>query len=217
MSERIVVLDFETTGLSPGRGDRATEIGALVLQDGQPTDRFHSLMNAGRSIPAFVQSLTGITDQMIATAPPAEQVMRNFAEFIGEMPLVAHNASFDKSFLDYEFRRAGVRRRGRFACSMRVARRVYPEARNHKLNTLARYMGLDWSGQHHRAMADVEMTTQLWCAMQQRLAHDYDLHTVPHSLMRRLQSAPARTVGTLVRKFAEHQDALPSAPAEILN
>ena len=216
MSERIIVLDFETTGLSPGRGDRATEIGALVLQDGQPVDRFQSLMNAGIGIPAFVQSLTGITSQMVAAAPAAEKVMRDFAGFIGDMPLVAHNASFDKSFLDAEFRRAGIRRRGRFACSMRVARRVYPEARNHKLNTLARYMGLDWSGQHHRAMADVEMTTQLWCAMQQRLAYDYDLQSVPHRLMRRLQSAPAKSLATLVGKFAEGQNNRSTMPAEAL-
>ena len=200
------MLDFETTGLSPDRGDRATEIGAVVLQRGEVVDRFQSLMNAGVGIPAFVQSLTGITNRMIADAPPAEQVMRAFAEFAGDMPLVAHNASFDKRFLDTELRRVGIRRRGRFACSMRVARRIYPDARNHKLNTLARYMGLDWSGRHHRAMADVEMTTQLWCAMQQRIAHDYGLGSVPHRLMRDLQSTPASGVRTLVKKFARRQD-----------
>lgn len=206
MNEKVVVLDFETTGLSPDRGDRATEIGAVVLQRGEVVDRFQSLMNAGVGIPAFVQSLTGITNRMIADAPPAEQVMRAFAEFAGDMPLVAHNASFDKRFLDTELRRVGIRRRGRFACSMRVARRIYPDARNHKLNTLARYMGLDWSGRHHRAMADVEMTTQLWCAMQQRIAHDYGLGSVPHRLMRDLQSTPASGVRTLVKKFARRQD-----------
>ena len=214
MNEKVVVLDFETTGLSPDRGDRATEIGAVVLQRGEVVDRFQSLMNAGVGIPAFVQSLTGITNRMIADAPPAEQVMRAFAEFAGDMPLVAHNASFDKRFLDTELRRVGIRRRGRFACSMRVARRIYPDARNHKLNTLARYMGLDWSGRHHRAMADVEMTTQLWCAMQQRIAHDYGLGSVPHRLMRDLQSTPASGVRTLVKKFARRQDIQPETAAE---
>ena len=214
MNEKVVVLDFETTGLSPDRGGRATEIGAVVLQRGEVVDRFQSLMNAGVGIPAFVQSLTGITNRMIADAPPAEQVMRAFAEFAGDMPLVAHNASFDKRFLDTELRRVGIRRRGRFACSMRVARRIYPDARNHKLNTLARYMGLDWSGRHHRAMADVEMTTQLWCAMQQRIAHDYGLGSVPHRLMRDLQSTPASGVRTLVKKFARRQDIQPETAAE---
>ena len=214
MNEKVVVLDFETTGLSPDRGDRATEIGAVVLEQGEVVDRFQSLMNAGVGIPAFVQSLTGITNRMIADAPPAEQVMRAFAEFVDDMPLVAHNASFDKRFLDTEFRRVGIRRKGRFACSMRVARRIYPNARNHKLNTLARYMGLDWSGRHHRAMADVEMTTRLWCAMQQRIAHDYGLESVPHRLMRDLQSTPASGVRTLVRKFARRQDIHPETVAE---
>jgi DNA polymerase-3 subunit epsilon len=216
MNEKVVVLDFETTGLSPDRGDRATEIGAVVLQHGEVVDRFQSLMNAGVGIPAFVQSLTGITNRMIADAPPAGEVMQEFAEFAGDMPLIAHNASFDRRFLDTELRRVGISRKGRFACSMRVARRIYPDARNHKLNTLARYMGLDWSGRHHRAMADVEMTTQLWCAMQQRIAHDYSLNFVPHKLMRDLQSTPASGVGTLVRKFATRQDSHREIVAEAI-
>ena len=214
MNEKVVVLDFETTGLSPDGGDRATEIGAIVLQQGEIVDRFQSLMNAGIGIPAFIQSLTGITNRMIAEAPPAGQVMRDFAEFAADMPLVAHNAAFDKRFLDTELRRVGIKRKGRFACSMRVARRIYPNARNHKLNTLARYMGLDWSGRHHRAMADVEMTTQLWCAMQQRIAHDYSLGSVPHKLMRDLQSTPAAAIRSVVRKFAERQDTCSGPVAE---
>ncbi|MBU4519803.1 MAG: 3'-5' exonuclease, partial [Gammaproteobacteria bacterium] len=76
---RIAVIDFETTGISPGQGDRATEVAIVLLERGQVVDRFQSLMNAGVHIPAFITQLTGITNAMVASAPPAETVMANAA------------------------------------------------------------------------------------------------------------------------------------------
>ena len=81
--ETVAVLDFETTGLSPSWGDRATEIAVTLMRDGQIVDRYQSLMNAGRRIPAEVVALTGITNSMIASAPPADKVMREAAQFVG--------------------------------------------------------------------------------------------------------------------------------------
>ena len=94
----IAVIDFETTGGSPALGDRATEVAIVILEDGRPVERFQSLMNAGRPIPAFISQLTGITNAMIAAAPPAGQVMREAARFVGELPMAAHNAAFDRRF-----------------------------------------------------------------------------------------------------------------------
>ena len=108
MRESFIVLDFETTGMSPDEGAWATEVGAVLVKDGQITDSFQSLMNAKVSIPPFIQDLTGITNSMVAKAPPSSDVMRSFASFIGSTPLVAHNASFDKKFLDAELARVGV-------------------------------------------------------------------------------------------------------------
>ena len=108
MRESFIVLDFETTGMSPDEVARATEVGAVLVKDGQITDRFQSLMNAKVSIPPFIQDLTGIANSMVAKAPPSSDVMRRFASFIGSTPLVAHNASFDKKFLDAELARVGV-------------------------------------------------------------------------------------------------------------
>jgi DNA polymerase III subunit epsilon len=96
--EPVVVIDFETTGLSPEHGARATEIAAVLVRNGQVVDRYQSLMNAGQRIPPFIQSLTGITNSMIRAAPPAAQVMAEVADFVGDYPLVAHNASFDRKF-----------------------------------------------------------------------------------------------------------------------
>ena len=83
---RIAVIDFETTGLSPGMGDRATEAAIVLVEGGQVGDRFQSLMNAGMCIPAFITTLTGITNAMVAAAPAADQVMRNANRFVGNAP-----------------------------------------------------------------------------------------------------------------------------------
>jgi len=98
----VIVLDFETTGLSPQYGDRAIEIGAVLIDNDRIADRFQSLMNPGVRISSFIESYTGISNDMVAAAPPCEEVMEQFSEFMGQYPLVAHNASFDRKFLDLE-------------------------------------------------------------------------------------------------------------------
>jgi len=78
----VIVLDFETTGLSPQYGDRAIEIGAVIIEDHKITHRFQSLMNPGFRISSFIESYTGISNSMVKTAPPCEDVMEQFTEFI---------------------------------------------------------------------------------------------------------------------------------------
>ncbi|MBT3412254.1 MAG: 3'-5' exonuclease, partial [Halieaceae bacterium] len=127
-ADTVVVLDFETTGLSPGEGDRAIEIGAVRIESGKVTARFQELMNPGRRVDSFIESFTGITNVMLADARPCSDVMRDFADFIGEDNLVAHNASFDKRFLDAEFERIALSYTGQFSCSMLAARRIFQQA-----------------------------------------------------------------------------------------
>src|SRR4029079_1598706 len=79
----VAVIDFETTGLSPAMGDRATEIGIVLLEGDTVVDRFQSLMNAGVRISAFIEAYTGISDEMIARAPKAAQVMAEASRFVG--------------------------------------------------------------------------------------------------------------------------------------
>ena len=123
---KIVVIDFETTGLSPGLGDRATEVAAVIIDDNKIIDRFQSLMNAGVAIPAYIQQLTGISNAMLRKAPPCQNVMRELADFIGDRPLVAHNASFDTRFLDAEWSRIHYKRSQSFACSMLLTVAIIP-------------------------------------------------------------------------------------------
>ena len=121
----VVVLDFETTGLSPGMGDRAIEIGAVRIENGEVTARFQELMSPGQRVSSFIESYTGITNAMLASARPCGEVMRDFAEFIDGYNLVAHNASFDKRFLDAELARIAMDYSGKFSCSMLAARRIF--------------------------------------------------------------------------------------------
>ncbi|MCG9731328.1 3'-5' exonuclease [Shewanella sp. Isolate13] len=174
-ADTVIVLDFETTGLSPTQGDRAIEIGAVMLKDGKVIDRFQQLMNPGFRVSGFIESYTGITNAMLTDAPSCEEVMLQFADFIGDYNLVAHNASFDQRFLDAELNRIGSHYVGQFACSMLIARRLYQDAPNHKLGSLVSYKNIEHDGVFHRALADSEMTANLWLAMLEDLHRDYQL------------------------------------------
>ena len=92
----VIILDFETTGLSPDQGDRAIEIGAVKIEQGRVTDRFQQLMNPGVRVSGFIEDYTGISNTMLKDAPPCDEVMDQFCDFIGDDNLVAHNASFDR-------------------------------------------------------------------------------------------------------------------------
>lgn len=202
--ETVAIIDFETTGLSPAMGDRATEVAVVIVDGGEIVGRYQSLMNAGVRVPAFIEALTGISNAMIREAPPAAEVMRALAEFVGDVPLVAHNASFDCKFLDAEWSRINQRRRQEFACSMLLARRIYPAAPDHKLGTLVRHLGLPSAARHHRALADAEMTAHLWVRMVADIGRQYDLRGVPHDFLRALQKAPKAQVNRCVEQ-AKHR------------
>lgn len=199
--ESVVVIDFETTGLSPAMGDRATEIAAVIVRDGKVIRRYQSLMNAGIRIPRYIQALTGITNEMIQGAPPATEVMREVSDFVEDFPLIAHNAAFDKRFWDAELARVPRVNQHRFACSMLIARRVLPQAPSHKLGELIAFAKLPVTGKFHRAQADAEMTASLLTYMQDQLQHRYKIDRVSHDLWCRIQKASA---AGLAKCVAEH-------------
>ena len=190
------VIDFETTGLSPAMGDRATEI-AIVLVDGaHVVGRFQSLMNAGVRIPAFIESYTGITNEMIRTAPPAAEVMAEARRFVAGVPLVAHNASFDQRFWSAELGRLGPDQdMGQpFACTMLLSRRLYPQAGSYRLQSLASFHKLAPAGRAHRALADAEVAAALLARIRQDLQREYALDAAPHELLVKLQRTPRKTL-----------------------
>lgn len=186
LADSVIVLDFETTGLSPNQGDRAIEIGAVKLQNGKVVETFQELMNPGFRVSGFIEGYTGISNSMLADAASCESVMARFADFIQGCDLVAHNASFDKRFLDAELDAIGHSYSGEFACSMLIARRLYQDAPNHKLGGLVAYKQIDNDGVFHRALADSEMTAKLWLAMLVDLHDEHQINQPSFKLMQDL-------------------------------
>ena len=185
-ADTVIVVDFETTGMSPDHGDRAIEVGAVKLDNGEVVDRFQCLMNPGIRVNGFIEDYTGITNAMLKQAPPCGEVMSRFTDFIGDSNLVAHNASFDRRFLDAECCRISRDYKGEFSCSMLTARRVYPDAPNHKLGTLVEYNHRPSDGTFHRALADAEMTAHLWLGMLNDISSEYRIERISFSLMQEL-------------------------------
>jgi DNA polymerase-3 subunit epsilon len=164
------VIDFETSGLSPSSGDRVIEVAALKISNNKIVDQFQSLINPGFAISRRITSITGISNKMLEEAPSGFEVISDLVDFLDSNYLVAHNASFDKSFLSNELRITKINKSYDFTCSMKMARRAFPFAPNHKLGTLIEYRGIEHSSGLHRALSDVTATYKLWIDMSHELA-----------------------------------------------
>lgn len=163
------VLDLETTGLNPLHGDRAVEIGITLFRDGQVLDTFESLINPGIRIPPFITQLTGISNDMVASAPAPRQVLRDALDFVGDAQLVAHNAGFDRKFWRRElFVELGIECQREFLCTLMLARRIFQSFSSHRLGEIAGTLGLD-TGRSHRALDDANVTAEILGTMLDRL------------------------------------------------
>ncbi len=158
----IVMLDFETTGLSPAAGDRITEVAALRIVDGRVVARFVSLVNCQVRIPAFITGLTGITQAMVDGAPPVAAVVPRLLEFIGTDALAAHNASFDEKFLQAEAARLDLTANHcELICTLKLARRLFPGLPSYQLGQLSRQFRIAYPGHAHRAEADADVAAHV--------------------------------------------------------
>ncbi|MGH7621886.1 MAG: 3'-5' exonuclease [Gemmatimonadaceae bacterium] len=156
-----VVVDVETTGSSPWRGDRITEIAAIVVRDGVVAERFETLVNPERSIPPMITALTHINWEMVRDKPPFRDVCEQLVSVLSGHVFVAHNAEFDWRFVSSEVQRAtGRRLSGRRLCTVRLARRVLPQLRSRRLDSVANYYGVEIYGRH-RAGGDAVATAHV--------------------------------------------------------
>jgi DNA polymerase III epsilon subunit family exonuclease len=164
-----VVFDFETTGAKTPPC-RVTEIGAYRVKDGKITGEFHTLVNPEMPIPLFITMLTGISDDMVKTAPKFHEVAAGLLEFIGDSVLVAHNAGFDLRFLDYEVGRVyeDYRVGNPSLCTVQLSRRLLPDIDNHKLKTVAAHFNVELVN-HHRANADALATAKVFINLLEHL------------------------------------------------
>ncbi len=212
-NETIAVIDFETTGMGPGQGARATEIAVVLVQGDRIVDRYASLMHTGVWVPPFIEQLTGISNRMLAAAPPAAQVMREVASFTRGCALVAHNASFDRGFWQAEHALAGLDasvQQTPFACTLLLSRRLYPEAPNHRLGTLAQWHGIAPTGRAHRALADAETAAGLWLRIV-RDVQDRHAASVPFGLLCALQRVPRQQLDRAVARYFAARPGQPAA------
>jgi DNA polymerase-3 subunit epsilon len=201
----VAVIDFETTGLSPALGDRATEVAIVLLQGTQVVGRFQSLMNAGVRISPFIEAYTGISNDMVRAAPPAADVMEEAARFVRGVPLVAHNASFDQRFWAAELARLGQDAGAQppFACTMLLSRRLYPQAGSYRLGALAALHALPAAGRAHRALADAEVTASLLARIRADLQRAYAVEDAPHELLVKLQRCPRKALPKAIEGWFE--------------
>lgn len=164
-----IVFDVETTGLS-SQYDKIIELAAVKVKNGEIIDKFERFSNPGERLNETIKSLTGITDDMLVGAPPIEEVLTDFKEFVGDAVYIAHNASFDMGFIDTGFERLGFgATKNAVIDTLELSRTINTEYGKHGLNFLAKKYGVELT-QHHRAIYDAETTAHIFIKMLKQLA-----------------------------------------------
>ncbi|MEO5603331.1 MAG: exonuclease domain-containing protein [Cyclobacteriaceae bacterium] len=165
------IVDLETTG-GYAENHRITEI-AICFHDGiQITDTFHTLINPGRNIPYYITGLTGITTEMVFSAPSFKQVAAEVYQRLEGKVFVAHNAHFDYSFLKKEFEEAGIQWQSKKLCTVRLSRKIIPGLRSYSLGSLAESLGITIFNRH-RAGGDAAATVKIFDQLLQRDRESY--------------------------------------------
>ena len=167
MGQRWLFLDVETTGSTATR-DRVTEVAWVLLdgETGQVSKESH-LVNPDARIPAFIQQLTGITDDMVADAPRFSAIAPRLAAAMDGAVFVAHNARFDYGFIKNEFKRIGQSVRAPVLCSVKLSRLFFPAEKRHNLDAVMARHQLQ-ADSRHRALTDADLIYQFWLDLQQR-------------------------------------------------
>lgn len=178
---RYVVVDLETTGLSPQK-DRIIEIGAVKVDEGNVVDTFCTFVDPQIPIPAQIQGLTGITQDMVEGQPDVKQAVNSFMDFCGQQDLMGHNLIFDYSFLKHQaagqkmsFERNGID-------TLKIARTLLPELESRSLTSLCEYFQIDRT-QAHRAYHDALATHELYIRLLERAAEGQENLFSPKPLL----------------------------------
>ena len=158
--EKLIFVDLETTGANL-INDRITEIGIVAVHLDGEVERWSSFVNPGRPIPYFIQNLTGISDDMVETAPSFESLANAVHERLMDGLFIAHNARFDYGFLHHAFARTGHVLQSEMLCTVKLSRTLFPEEKRHNLDTLIGRHSLVPQARH-RALADADLLWQFW-------------------------------------------------------
>ncbi|WP_108671153.1 ATP-dependent DNA helicase DinG [Peribacillus acanthi] len=205
MAQRYVVVDLETTGNSPKKGDRIIQFAGVVIEDGIITDQFSTYINPGRPISIFIEELTGINDSMVIDSPTFEEVAPKIISLLQDSCFVAHNVLFDLSFLQDELTRCGFEGfYGSTIDTVELARIMRPTADSYKLSSLAEKEGLNHD-RPHQADSDALVTAQLFIKLYDDLKV-LPLVTLKHMLRLSysLKSEISELLSTIVKERMTH-------------
>ncbi len=153
-----VAIDVETTGLSPLQNE-LIEISAIKYLGNKKIDTFTTLIKPKVRIPYYITNITGITNEMVKNSPFVEEVMPNLIQFIGNNPIVAHNANFDYKFIQSYSNNSFSK--NKLIDTVQIGRKLYPHLANHKLGTIAKHIGITEDG-FHRAEFDCECCAKIY-------------------------------------------------------
>ncbi|WLR53065.1 ATP-dependent DNA helicase DinG [Bacillus tianshenii] len=181
MDHRFVIIDIETTGNQPKKGDRIIQVGAVVVEGGLIVDRFSSFVSSNAKLTPFIQELTGITEDMLIDAPAFDEIAPTLLSMLENAYFVAHNVPFDLSFLQEEFENSGYRKFvGPCIDTVELARLLYPSVDGYKLSQLAEYFEVTHNNPH-RADSDAEVTAEILLKLLTKLEH------LPLTVLQRLE------------------------------
>lgn len=167
--QRLAFVDLETTGASCTK-DRITEIG-IVLVTAEGVHEWSQLVNPQTRIPLFIEQMTGISNAMVASQPSFDAVAKQVQTLLSDCLFIAHNARFDYGFLKNEFKRLGLSFSPTVLCTVKLSRKLYPQYRQHNLDSLIERHGLQTQGRH-RALADAQLIYQFWQHLNQTFDTD---------------------------------------------
>ncbi len=169
-NDEYICFDIETTGLHK-KTCKIIEIPAAVLRHGEVCEKFQTYVNPECAIPEKITELTGITNVMVAEAPHIEEAMRKFLDFVADRPLAAHNAEFDIGFISTACQELGIECDFNYIDSLELSRRMLPDSKNHKLDTVAKVLQLP-KFEHHRALDDAITVAFILRSLFARLAEN---------------------------------------------
>jgi len=195
------IVDIETTG-SYASANGITEVAIYVFDGKQIVDKFETLINPGQPIPRYIQSFTGITDEMVANAPDFEKVAEKIFCLLNENVFIAHNVNFDYSFLKSHLLRAGHDLRAKKLCTVRLSRKIFPGFSSYSLGNLCRFLEININNRH-RAGGDAEATVKVFGKLLENDKEDF----IGKSLLRnsKEQSLPPNVP-------KQHFEVLPTTP-----
>ncbi|MAT58997.1 MAG: hypothetical protein CMF23_13580 [Ignavibacteriae bacterium] len=205
------VIDFETTGTAAYTG-RAIDIGLVKIKNGKITDSYQSLINPECYIPQYITEITGITNLDVAHAPVFEEIVNNVLNFIGDSILVAHNMSFDESFLKEELKRAGLDHvQNTKLCTLKLSRRLYPDLPSKSLGNLVKKFRIRHRDVH-RGLGDATVTAKLFLKIVKDLEREKSISKLSQVLA--FQNLPSQktSVKLIKKKIAFEYSNLPDHP-----